>query len=463
MKKIECKHGISRRHFLGASALAATAFTIVPGSVIGLNGASPSSERVRIAGIGIGGQGGHDIRNLASIPDVDIVALCDVDWDKAAGIFNQFPKAKRYKDYRKMLDEMEDQIDAVVVGTPDHTHAPASISAIRRKKHVYCEKPLTHTMYESMWVMKEARKYGVATQMGNQGQASEDTYRLCEMIQAGAIGKVRELHVWTDRPSNGLFGEYWPQGVNRPQGTPEVPKNLDWDLWLGTAPARPYNPAYHPFVWRGWWDFGTGALGDIGCHFYAPIFRACGLTGHYPKTVHAVSTRVNEETFPLGSVVEWQFDSYDGKPPLNMVWYDGGLRPFRPDIVPEGVAMAENGRLIIGDEGMILDSTIFDEKRRKEVGDIPKTLERSPGHYQEFVIACKDPKTPARMNFDQAAPLAEVVLMGNVALRMGLREDLTRIRLHWDQEQFKFTNSKEATEYVHKSYRDGWKIEGCEL
>ncbi|MBO4716117.1 MAG: Gfo/Idh/MocA family oxidoreductase, partial [Verrucomicrobia bacterium] len=387
MKKIECKHGLSRRHFLGASALAATAFTIVPGSVLGLNGASPSSERVRIAGIGIGGQGGHDIRNLAAIPDVDIVALCDVDWDKAAGIFNQFPSAKRYKDYRKMLDEMEDQIDAVVVGTPDHTHAPASISAIRRKKHVYCEKPLTHTMYESMWVMKEARKYGVATQMGNQGQASEDTYRLCEMIQAGAIGKVRELHVWTDRPSNGLFGEYWPQGVNRPQGTPEVPKNLDWDLWLGTAPERPYNPAYHPFVWRGWWDFGTGALGDIGCHFYAPIFRACGLTGHYPKTVHAVSTRVNEETFPLGSVVEWQFDSYDGKPPLKMVWYDGGLRPFRPDIVPEGVAMAENGRLIIGDEGMILDSTIFDEKRRKEVGDIPKTLERSPGHYQEFVIA----------------------------------------------------------------------------
>ena len=285
-------------------------------------------------------------------------------------------------------------------------------------------------------------------------QGGEDPYYTDERI-VSIIGKIKETWSW----QSAVYGSK----EALPTTADPIPSNLDWDLWLGTAPARPYNPAYHPFVWRGWWDFGTGALGDIGCHFYAPIFRACGLTGHYPKTVHAVSTRVNEETFPLGSVVEWQFDSYDGKPPLKMVWYDGGLRPFRPDIVPEGVAMAENGRLIIGDEGMILDSTIFDEKRRKEVGDIPKTLERSPGHYQEFVIACKDPKTPARMNFDQAAPLAEVVLMGNVALRMGLREDLTRIRLHWDQEQFKFTNSKEATEYVHKSYRDGWKIEGCEL
>jgi predicted dehydrogenase len=237
-----------------------------------------------------------------------------------------------------------------------------------------------------------------------------------------------------------------------------VPDNLDWNLWLGTAPERPYHPAYHPFIWRGWWDFGTGALGDIGCHFFAPIFRAIGLTGHYPKTVHAVSTRVNEETFPLGSMVEWQFDSYGNNPPLKMVWYDGGLRPFRPDIVPEGAAMAENGRLIVGEEGIILDSTIYDENRRKVVGEIPKTLERSPGHYAEFVQACKDPKKPARMNFDQAGPLAQVVLMGNVALRVGLREELTRIRLHWDQEQFKFINSEEANHYVHKNYREGWSF-----
>jgi predicted dehydrogenase len=413
---------------------------------------------VRIAGIGIGGQGAHDLGQFRNLP-VDVVGLCDVDWARGAGSFNAFPKAKKYKDYRKMLDEMDKEIDAVIVATPDHTHAPASIDAMRRGKHVYCEKPLTHTMYEARWMAEEARKHGVATQMGNQGQASEDTYRLCEMIQAGAIGKVKELHVWTDRPSNGLFGEYWPQGVNRPEGSPPVPESLDWDLWLGVAPERPYHPAYHPFVWRGWWDFGTGALGDIGCHFYAPIFRALGLTGHYPKTVHAVSTRVNEETFPLGSVVEWQFESYGNNPPLKMVWYDGGLRPFRPDLVPEGAAMSENGRLIVGEEGVILDSAIYDEKRRKEVGEIPKTLERSPGHYAEFVLACKDPKKqPARMNFDEAGPLAQVVLMGNVALRVGLREELTRIRLHWDQEQFKFTNSEEANLHVHKKYRDGWTL-----
>lgn len=457
MKKIQHNNGLSRRQFLKASTLAATAFTIVPGHVLGLNGATPSSERVRIAGIGIGGQGGHDLGQFRNLP-VDVVALCDVDWGRGAGSFNSFPKAKKYKDYRKMLEEMDKEIDAVIVATPDHTHAPASITAIRRGKHVYCEKPLTHTMFEAKWVAEEARKHGVATQMGNQGQASEDTYRLCEMIQAGAIGKVKELHVWTDRPSNGLFGEYWPQGVNRPQGTPPVPENLDWNLWLGTAPERPYNPAYHPFIWRGWWDFGTGALGDIGCHFFAPIFRAVGLTGHYPRTVHAVSTRVNEETFPLGSIVEWQFDSFGNNPPLKMVWYDGGLRPFRPDIVPEGAAMSENGRLLVGEEGIILDSTLYDENRRKVVGEIPKTLARSPGHYAEFVQACKDTKKPARMNFDQAGPLAQVVLMGNVALRVGLREELTRIRLHWDQEQFKFTNSEEANHYVHKNYREGWSL-----
>ena len=378
MKKIEYKRAVSRREFLQTTAFTAAAVSIIPGHVLGLNGATPPSEKVRIAGIGIGGQGGHDIRQLAS---QEIVALCDVDWNKASGIFNEYPKAKRYKDYRKMLDEMDKDIDAVVIGTPDHTHAPASIAAIRRKKHVYCEKPLTHSVYEAKWVADEARKYGVATQMGNQGQASEDTYRLCEMIQAGSIGKIKEIHVWTDRPSNGLFNEYWPQGVNRPKDTPAVPEGLDWDLWIGPAPMRPYHPAYHPFVWRGWWDFGTGALGDIGCHSFAPIFRAVNLTGHYPKTVHAVSTRVNEETFPLGSIVEWQFDSFGSNPPIKVYWYDGGLRPFRPDIVPEGAAMHDNGRLIVGEEGLILNSTIFDEKRRNEVGEIPKTLERCPGRY----------------------------------------------------------------------------------
>lgn len=412
-----------------------------------------ATDKLNIAAVGIGGRGAADINAMES---QNIVALCDCDWKYAAHEFERFPNAKRFKDYREMFDKIGNEFDAVIVGTADHTHACIAAQALAMGKHVYCEKPLTHTVYETRLLTNLAKANGLATQMGNQGASLNSTRQIIEAIQSGVIGEVRKVDAFTDRP-------IWPQGLETPAKADPIPDTLDWDIFIGPAKYRDFNSIYHPWNWRGWWDFGTGALGDIGCHFYAPIFRACGLTGHYPKTVHAVSTRVNEETFPLGSVVEWQFDSYDGKPPLKMVWYDGGLRPFRPDIVPEGVAMAENGRLIIGDEGMILDSTIFDEKRRKEVGDIPKTLERSPGHYQEFVIACKDPKTPARMNFDQAAPLAEVVLMGNVALRMGLREDLTRIRLHWDQEQFKFTNSKEATEYVHKQYRDGWKIDGCEL
>jgi len=431
------------------------AINIVPGHVLGLNGATPASERLNIASIGLGGQGKHDLGQFA---DQNVVALCDVDWNQAKPAFDRFPNAKKYKDYRVMLDEMDKDIDAVIVATPDHTHAPASITAIRRKKHVYCEKPLTHSMFEAKMMLEEARKYGVATQMGNQGQASEDTYRLCEMVQAGAIGNVKEIHVWTDRPSNGLFNVYWPQGVERPTDTPNVPENMDWNLWIGTAPMRPYHPAYHPFVWRGWWDFGTGALGDIGCHSYAPIFRAVGLDGYYPSVVHAVSTRVNTETYPVGSIVEWQFDSFGGKPGLKMYWYDGGLRPFRPDVIPEGVSMGDNGRLLIGDNGMILDSQIWDEKRRKEVGDIPKTLERSPGHYAEFVRACKGGKK-AGMDFSVAAPLAQTVLMGNIALRVGLREDLTHIRLHWDQANFKFTNSEEATSYAYPHYREGFGVE----
>jgi len=241
------QHPISRRQFLSGATLSAAAFQIVPGSVLGLNGATAPSEKLNIAGIGIGGQGASDLGQLTS---ENIVALCDVDWKYAAGTFKKYPNAKQYKDYRKMLDAQKD-IDAVVVATPDHMHALVSMAAMKMGKHVYCEKPLTHSVWEARQLAQAAREHKIATQMGNQGQASEGTRRLCELVWDGAIGSVREAHIWTDRPSNGLFNEYWPQGVGRPTDTPAVPETLEWDLWLGPAPSLPYHPAYAPFKWRG--------------------------------------------------------------------------------------------------------------------------------------------------------------------------------------------------------------------
>src|SRR5438552_1072239 len=336
------QRAFTRRQFLGASALASAAFTVVPGRVLGLDGSTSPNEKLNIAGIGIGGQGNSDLNQLKS---ENIVALCDVDWAHSAHTFKQFPDAKRYKDYRKMLEEHKG-IDAVVVATPDHLHAFVSMMAIKMGKHVYCEKPLTHSVWEARQLAQAAREHKVATQMGNQGQASEETRRLCEWVWDGAVGPVHEAHIWTDRPSQGLFKEYWPQGIARPTDTPSVPDTLDWDLWLGPAPQRPYHPAYLPFKWRGWWDFGTGALGDIGCHSFDPIFRALKLG--QPLSVEASSTRVNDESYPLASMVTYHFPARGPEiqvvnshtkglqgtgaggvemPPLKLVWYDGGLRP----------------------------------------------------------------------------------------------------------------------------------------
>ena len=463
---------MSRRAFLGRTALAAAAFQVVPGHVLGLNGATPPSGKLNIAGIGIGGQGGSDLNQMTS---ENIVALCDVDWAHAAHTFKKFPNAKQWKDYRPMLDEQKD-IDAVVVGTPDHQHAFASMAAIRHGKHVYCEKPLTHSVWEARQVATAAREKKLATQMGNQGAASEETHRLCEIIWSGAIGAVREIHIWTDRPSQGLFKEYWPQGVPRPKETPPAPDTLAWDLWLGPAPARPFNPAYLPFKWRGWWDFGTGALGDIGCHAMDPVFRALKLSA--PLWVQAASSRVNEETYPLASMVTYQFPARDKAPqanntyvkgltgaaaggiempPCKLKWYDGGLRPPRPDELPEGANMGDNGRLIVGDKGILLGGSIYPRERRTEVGEIPKTLPRSPGHYVEWINACKGGPAAAS-NFDYAGPLAEAVLLGNVALRVQLREELTRAKLLWDSPNLKVSNIEEANKYLRREYRQGWAL-----
>lgn len=442
---------LSRRNFIGTTLASSAAFLVVPSHILGLRGATSANEKLNIAGIGVGGQGASD---LAQMESENIVALCDPDWGHAAHTFKKYPNAKTHKDYRKMLDEQKD-IDAIVVGTPDHHHAFASMAGIRLGKHVYCEKPLTHSVWEARQVAEAAREKKVATQMGNQGQASEETRRLCEFVWAGAVGTVREAHVWTDRPSNGLFNEYWPQGVNRPKETPEAPATLDWDLWLGPAPQRPYHSIYAPFRWRGWWDFGTGALGDIGCHALDPVCRALKLGA--PTSVQAASSRVNEETFPLASMVTYQFPARGDMAETKLVWYDGGLRPPRPDGLNDGDVMGDNGRMIIGDKGFILGNRLYPDSRRKEFAEPAKTIERSPGHYKEWIAACKGGK-PGGSNFDWAGPLAETVLLGNVALRVHLRELLTRKKLLWDPKELKVTNLPEANEFIRREYRKGWTL-----
>ncbi len=445
---------LSRRDFMGAAA-AIGAFTVVPRHVLGGPNNTPPSEKLNIAGVGIGGQGASDLRNMES---ENIVALCDVDWRHAAGTFRRYPDARKYYDFREMLDKEGKNIDAVVVGTPDHMHAPVSLAAIKRGKHVYCEKPLTHTVLEARMLAEAARQAGVATQMGNQGQASEQTRLLCETIWDGAIGQVREVHVWTDRPLNGTNKWYWPQGVDRPQGNDSVPETLNWDLLIGPAPMRPYVPrVYHPFVWRGWWDFGTGALGDIGCHSIDPVFRALKLG--YPTSVEACCTLVNDETYPVASRVTYEFPARGDLAPVTLHWYDGGMKPPRPNELEDGRRWDTNGALYIGEKGKLYGGRLLPESRQKDYGKPPQKLERSPGHYVEWIQACKGGK-PAGSNFpDHAGLLAQVVLMGNIALRSELKQDkYLGTKLLWDASKFEFTNVPEANKYLTKEYREGWTL-----
>jgi len=442
----------SRRQFFRTGAAASTAFTILPA---GSARTYAANERLNIASIGAGGQARSDISKLST---ENMVAFADVDWDRAAKSFEEFPQAKRYKDYRVLFDEMADEIDAVIVATPDHHHFPASMRAIAHGKGVYTEKPLTHSVWEARRLAEAAREAGVATQMGNQRQADENTRLGIEFIADGAIGPVREAHIWTDRPSRGLFDVYWPQGVERPDEPEPVPPSLDWDLWLGPAPHRDYHSIYCPRNWRGWWDFGTGALGDIGCHFFDPVFRALRLGP--PSSVEASSSRVNGETYPLASQVTYHFPAREGMPPVKLVWYDGGLRPSRPAEVPEGVVMGTNGMMMIGEDGVLLDDLsgwkLHPETRAADYGKPPQVLPRSPGHHAEFVRACRGGE-PAGSQFDWAGPLTETVLLGNVALRPELREDLTGKKLLWDSKTLAFTNHEPANAFLRREPREGWE------
>jgi predicted dehydrogenase len=443
---------ISRRDFISGSAAAAAAITIVPRYVLGGAGNIPPSEKLNIAGIGVGGQGRWDLDNVSS---ENIVALCDVDWERAADTFKRYPKARRYRDFRKML-EKEKNIDAVVVATPDHNHAVATMTAIKMEKHVYCEKPLTRTVYEARAVAKAARQAGVATQMGNQGMAFEGNRLINEWLWDGAIGPVREVHAWSDRPThNGQL--FWAQGIDRPQDTPPVPSTLSWDLWLGPAPYRPYHPAYVPFKWRGWWDFGSGGLGDMGIHNLAPVFSALKLVA--PTSVESSSTLVYKETLPLACTVHYQFPARRDMPAVKLHWYDGGIIPSRPDeLENERELSREDGVIFVGDKGKMYvegwggnSPRLIPEAKMKAYKRPPKTLSRSIGHHKEWIQACKT-GSQTRSNFDFAGPLTEAVLLGTVSVRMGGK------KLIWDSQDMKITNLPEANKYLHYKYRPGWTL-----
>jgi len=422
------------------------AFTIVPRRVLGGAGSTPPSEKLNIAGIGVGGRGAGDLQEVES---QNIVALCDVDWRQAAGTFKRYPKAKKYKDFREMLDKEDKNIDAVIVATPDHVHAVASMAAIKRGKHVYCEKPLAHSIYEIRRVTEAAREAKVATQLGNQAQADEGIRLVCEFIWAGAIGPVREVHSWCNRPIS-------PRGLDRPTDTPPVPEGLDWDLWLGPAKWRPYHPWYLPFSWRGWWDFGTGVLGDIGCHQFAPIYRALKLG--YPISVEACSSGVNEETAPLASIIRYDFPARGDMPPMKLTWYDGGLMPARPAELEDGRRFGDaDDNLYMGDKGKMLSHRLLPESRNAEYGKPPKVLPRSPGHHQEWLNACKGGE-PAGSNFNVSGPMAEVVLLGNIAVRMGQQLYEKGLKLYYDGPKMEITNLPEANKYIRPEFREGWTL-----
>ena len=448
---------VSRRHFL-ANAAAGGSFIIVPRHVLGGPGQTAPSDKINVACVGAGGQAAEDIGHLKEA-GARIAFLCDVDPGHAAEIFAAHPDVPKYRDYREMIDKERERIDAVLVAVPDHTHAPASMFAIKRGKHVYCEKPLTRTVYEARALRSAAREAKVATQMGNQGMAFEGNRLINEWIWDGAIGPVREVHVWSDRPTHqGKNPLWWAQGVERPKETPPIPPSLDWDLWLGSAPYRPYNPIYAPFAWRGWWDFGSGGLGDMGIHNIGPAFSALKLDA--PVAVHASSTAVFDETLPLASIVHYEFPARGDMPAVTLHWYDGGLIPERPRELEEDRELnREDGLIFVGDKGtMVVEGwggespRLIPEGKMKAYKRPPKTLPRSVGHHLEWLEACKG-KGTTRSNFpDFAGPLTEAVLLGTISVRLGGK------KLLWDSANLRVTNSEEANKLLHYHYRSGWSL-----
>ncbi|HEX4785708.1 MAG TPA: Gfo/Idh/MocA family oxidoreductase [Candidatus Sulfotelmatobacter sp.] len=504
---------VSRRKFLRQSAAAALGFSIVPRRVLGGTGYVPPSDKVNIAFIGVGSQGLRVMLHFLRESDVQGVAVCDVDkgspnhpqWDThefcksvrkllgaesgwdwlspdqpiqlthslgvTSGVAGREPCQKiveayygaqqrsgqyhgcaAYVDFRELLEKQKD-LDAVVVCTTDNLHAAVSAAAMKKRKHVFCQKPLTHTIYEARRIAEIARETGVATQIAVANQASEATRLLCEWIWSGAIGPVREVQNWSSRP-------FWAQGMERPKEAEPVPEGLDWNLWLGPAPERPFNHAYLPFVWRGWTDFGCGALGDMGSYSFDTIFRVLKLEA--PVTVEASSTDRYDETYPLASIVRYNFPARGDMPPVKFSWYDGGLKPWRPDELEENRPLKgtteeeDEGLLFIGDRGKILcnfnggNPMLIPQSKMDSYQQPPKTLPRSPGNEREWLEACKGGKTKPGGNFEFEGMVTESLLLGNVAARTGQR-------LQWNRSNLS-VNSDVAQKFVRPERRAGWEL-----
>lgn len=457
---------LSRRQFIGRSSLALGAASLAfpyVGKVLGAN------DRINVACIGVGGKGDSDSSDAKRCGG-NIVAICDVDKGTLSKKATQFPGAKQYQDYRKLLEEMGNDIDAVTVSTPDHNHGGAAIRAMTMGKHCFCQKPLVQTVSEARVMRALAKEKKLATQMGNQGSSENGLRRAVEVIQSGIIGKPKELHVWSNRP-------VWPQGLDRPQGQDPVPANLDWDLWLGPAALRPFKKdVYHTFNWRGWFDFGTGALGDMACHTVNMPFRALKLG--YPSVVELeMASRFYAETFPLTSRIRFEFPERDGLPPLKFWWYDGNpgnaLKPLRPDaeVSAEIISMMGklpgSGALIVGEKGKLFSPDDYGAQfyvamkgEEYTAGDkheackgVPVTLPRANGrHMEEWFTMMKD-GTPAFSNFDIAAYLTEIILLGCIALRVGEGR-----RMEWDGPNMKSPNIADAAKFVKRVSRAGWEV-----
>ena len=492
MKKIRS----SRREFVKQAATAAAGITIVPSFTVSGLGHKPPSDKMNIVGIGIGGKG-HP--NLVAMNTENIIGLCDVDWKYAKKCFDEFPGAKKYYDWRKMFDELGDSIDGVMVATADHTHAIVASHAMVMGKHVYCQKPLTHSIYESRLLTKLAAKYKVATQMGNQGNSGDGVNQVCEWIWNGEIGQIREVHAWTNRP-------IWPQGLQRPAEQMNAPETLNWDLFIGPAPMRPYHEIYTPWNWRGWWDFGTGAFGDMACHILDPVYRALNL--EFPDSISGSSTLLNTESAPQAEKVKFSFPARPRKdkvkmPAVDVYWYDGGLLPDRPENLKDGESLMSDqmgGCLFVGTKDSLLCGTGgFDARLLSgRVPEVEPYLRRIPGaigyvdgpHEQDWIRACKESpenRLEGNSNFAYAGPFNEMVLLGVLAIRL---QGLNKI-LKWDAEAMEFNNISEnegfkvvttdefkvidghpnfnteytslnametAKEYIRHSYREGWEL-----
>lgn len=442
---------LSRRSFLQKTTLASAALSAFPAIAKAQKDGVAATDRVGVAFVGAGGRGTNAIEALV---DENFIAFCDVDDARAADNYQLFPDVPTFRDYREMFAELGDKIDAVVISTPDHMHFPIAMTAIAHGKHIYVEKPLTHTVEEARLLTEAARKAGVITQMGNQGHSNEGTRLTKEWIQAGVLGEIREIHSWTNRP-------IWPQGLSLPDHSkmiPVVPDTLDWDLWQGVAESRAYDPVYLPFGWRGWWDYGCGAFGDMACHIMDAAYW--GLDLGSPTALEAFSAKNNAHSCPVSSVVQYEFAARGAQPALTWKWYDGGLTPPFPTDWEDGREYYRDGSgtLIIGSEASMVNSTygssprIFPETKMRELAPNlpPKTLPRveTSNHHLAWCNAIRENRQPAS-NFEYAGPFTETVLLGNAAIRANRR-------LEFDATNVKFTNYEPANQYLSKTYRPGF-------